>query len=116
MILFRNHFRGLVQLLFGDGTRRIRAERPLELARSPLQIASFSQLQAALYVELSGLESRLVQPDFVSGVVGIGFDRLLVVGEGCVVILKVRCLIALIILAVPFRTAGGEQAETDTQD
>src|ERR1041384_3113201 len=41
--------------------------RALELARGPLQIASFPQLQAALYVEFSGLESRLVQSDSVPG-------------------------------------------------
>ena len=89
MVPFCDHFCGALQFLLGDGTGRVGQECLLQFDGGPVQLASFSHLQSALDVKLASLKSRLVQPDFVGGVVGFRLDRLFVVRDSGVPVLEV---------------------------
>ena len=102
------------QFLFCHRAGRIDGLCPLELAGRALQIALFPQFHALLDVRLTRLEARLVQLNFVVGVVRVGFEGFLVVAECSIVVLKGFRLPALVKIRVSFRAARGEQSETDT--
>ncbi len=86
--LLHDHRQRFFQFLPGDRAGWIIHLCPLELCRRALQIPVISLLQSLFYMLLSRFEPRLVEPDFVSCVVGIGLQGFLIKLQCGVVVLE----------------------------
>jgi hypothetical protein len=77
----------LIDLLLGDLIAGIDFESALELSESAVQITALDEDAAAVDVSGCGLESHAVEALFVTKIVGLEIDCVLVILKGGVVIL-----------------------------